>query len=78
MPYIAVKAFPMDEETKQKTAERILEVFRETWGAEPEWVTISMEDIAPDDWDEKIRRGEILPNLDKVLILDGAKRYEKK
>ena len=25
MPYISVKAFPMDEETKRKTAEQILE-----------------------------------------------------
>ena len=32
MPYISVKAFPMDEETKRKTAEQILEVFQKTWG----------------------------------------------
>ena len=75
MPYISVKAFPMDEETKRRTAEKILEVFQETWGAEPDWVSISMEDIDPESWDERIRKGEIEPNLDKMMILDGKKQY---
>ena len=30
MPFITVKAYPMDEETKRRTAEEILEVFRKT------------------------------------------------
>ncbi len=76
MPYISIKAYPKDEETKQKTAEAILDVLQKTWGAEREWVTISMEDVEPDDWDEKVVRGEILPKMDKVMILDGKKRYE--
>ena len=75
MPYISVKAFPSDEETKRKTAEQILEVFQKTWGAEPGWVTIAMEDIDPDEWDEKVRNEEILPNRDHILILDGKKQY---
>ena len=75
MPYISVKAFPMDEETKRRTAEKILEVFQETWGAEPDWVSISMEDIDPESWDDRIRKGEIEPNLDKMMILDGKKQY---
>ena len=77
MPYISVKAYPMDEETKRKTAEQILEVFQKTWGAEREWVSISMEDIDPDEWDERIRKGEILPNLEKMMILDGEKQYKQ-
>ena len=76
MPYISVKAFPMDEETKRKTAEQILEVFQKTWGAEPEWVSISMEDIDPEEWDDRVRNAEILPNRDKLMILDGVKQYK--
>lgn len=75
MPYISVKAFPKDEETKRRTAERILQVFQETWGAEPDWVTIAMEDVDPADWDERIVKGEILPGMDRVMILDGKKQY---
>ncbi len=75
MPFITVKAYPMDEETKRRTAEEILEVFRKTWGAEPDWVTVSMEDVDPDDWDEQVVKGEILPGMDKVMILNGKKLY---
>ncbi len=76
MPHISVKAFPMDEETRRKTAEQILEVFQKTWGAEPEWVSISVEDIDLEEWDEGVRNAEILPNRDKLMILDGVKQYK--
>ena len=75
MPYISIKAFPKDDETKQKTAEAVFEVIRKTMGAEPDWVTVSVEDIDPDDWEEKVVKAEILPKMDNVLILDGKKRY---
>ena len=78
MPFISVKAFPMDEAIKQKTAEAILEVFRTTWGAQPEWVTIAMEDVAPDEWDEKVVRAEILSDSERILIRDGQKQYKEK
>ena len=32
MPYIAIKAFPKDEKTKQETVDKINQVFLETWG----------------------------------------------
>ena len=32
MPYIAIKTFPKDEETKKKVVERINELFLELWG----------------------------------------------
>ncbi len=75
MPFICVKAYPNEEAVKQKTAEEILEVFCRTWGAEPEWVTIAMEDVAPEDWDEKVVRKEILPNPDRIMIRDGKKQF---
>ena len=75
MPYISIKAYPKDDETKRKTAEQILEVIQKTMGAEPDWVTISVEDIKPEDWEEKVVKAEILPKMDHVLILDGKKRY---
>ena len=76
MPYISVKAFPMDEETGRKTAEQILEVFQKTRGAERVWVWISVEEIDPEEWDERVRNAEILPNRDKLMILDGVKQYK--
>ena len=78
MPFISVKAYPMDEAVKRKTAEAILEVFRTVWGAQPEWVTVAMEDVAPEEWDEKVVRGEILPDPGRIMIRDGQKLYKEK
>ena len=75
MPYIAIKAFPKDEETKRKTVDKINQVFLETWGCPQEAITVSVEEIAPPEWDEKVRKPEILPNTDKMMILDGKKTY---
>ena len=39
MPYIAIKAYPKDEETKAKVAEKINQVFLEEWGCPPEAIS---------------------------------------
>ena len=76
MPYIRVKAFPKDEETKKIVVEGINKVFRNHWGCPPEAISISIEEVAPEDCDEQVREKEILPNEDKMMILDGEKKYK--
>lgn len=75
MPYIAIKAFPKDAETKKKVVEKINQVFLEEWGCPQEALTISLEEIAPDDWNEKVLKPEIEPKKDSMMILDGQKKY---
>ena len=75
MPYIAVKAFPKDEETKKKVVDQINEIFLNTWGCPQEAITISVEEVAPAEWEEKVKSPEIIPNMDKMMILDGEKKY---
>lgn len=75
MPYIAIKAYPKDPEIKKRVAERINQVFLEEWGCPPEAISISMEEVPPEKWDELIRRKEILPAADKMMILDGQKKF---
>ena len=77
MPYIKVKAFPKDEETKKIVADGINKVFVNHWGCPPEAICISIEEVAPEDWDAQVRDKEILPNKDKMMVLDGKKTYEK-
>ena len=36
---------------------------------------ISLEEVAPEDWDDQVERPEIRARLDTVWILDGEKRY---
>lgn len=76
MPYIAIKAKPKDEATKKELVRRINEVLLEVWGCPQGVVTISMEEIAPDDWQDTVVRREIEPNADKMMIRYGEKLFE--
>ncbi|MBQ3391759.1 MAG: tautomerase family protein [Clostridia bacterium] len=75
MPYIAIKTFPKDEETKKKVVERINELFLELWGCPQRAITISVEEFDPDEWAEKVQTPEIDPKLDKMMILKGEKKF---
>ena len=79
MPYIAIKGFPKDDETVRKVAERINAVLLDLWGCQQEHINISYEAVPPEEWDERIERGEIAQNRDKMLILGGkwASREKK-
>ena len=74
MPYIAIEAFPKDEETKRKIVDRIEGAFLETWGCPREAITISIEEVAPSDWDAKVRIPKIVPNMGAMAILDGERQ----
>lgn len=73
MPYVAIKTFPKDEKAKAEAAERISKVLQEVWDCEPDWISVSIENIEPDDWDEKVVKGAIQPNMENMLILDGER-----
>ena len=75
MPYIAVKMFPKDEEMKKKLADKLNEAVLEVVGCRPQAVSISMEEIAPEDWDAKVKQPEIFGQPDKMMIVQGEKKY---
>ena len=74
MPYIKIKCYPKDEETKKKVVDKINEAFLENWGCPPEAMSISIEEVEPSDWDKVIKK-EIEPSNDKMYIASGKKRY---
>ena len=43
-----------------------------------EHINISYEAVPPEEWDERIERGEIAQNRDKMLILGGKWTSRKK
>lgn len=71
MPYIAIKGYPKDEETVRKVAERLNDALLELWGCPQEAINISYEAVSPDVWDERMERGEIAENRDKMLLYAG-------
>ena len=46
MPYISIKAYPKDEETKRRVVEKINQVFLETWGCSQKAISISIEEVS--------------------------------
>lgn len=73
MPYIAIKGFPKDEETIRKVADRFNEALLELWGCPQEAINISYEAVPPEEWDERMERGEIVQNREKMLIYGGKR-----
>ena len=76
MPYIAIKAYPKDEQIKKKVVDEINDIFVKYWGCPPEAISISMEEFAPETWEEKVVKPEIETNIDKMMILSGEKKYK--
>lgn len=74
MPYIKIKCYPKDEETKKNVVSKINEIFLEYWGCPKEAISISLEEIEPENWGEVVEK-EIMPNKDKMMILSGKKEY---
>jgi len=72
MPYIAIKAYPKDAAIKKRVAERIRQVFLEEWGCPAEAISISMEEVAPDDWQKTVVEPEILPQKDRMIVFNGV------
>lgn len=76
MPYIAIKAFPKDEETKKRVVEQMNQIFLTEWGCPQEAISISLEEFAPADWVEKVVQPEMEPRKSKMMVLDGKKLYQ--
>ena len=74
MPYIVVKAYPKDTETKRVVAEEITRIFAEKWGCSREAVSLRYEEFSPADWEREVKQGEIDPNADKMTVLSGEIR----
>ena len=78
MPYIAIKAYPKDFETKKKVVDKINQIFIDEWGCPPQAISISIEEIKPEQWADTVVKPEIEPKKDKMLVLDGEKLYKQK
>jgi 4-oxalocrotonate tautomerase len=76
MPYIKIKAYPKDEQIKNRVAERINQVFLEEWGCPQEAISLSFEEVAPENWKTSVQIPEVENNADKMTILNGKKKYE--
>lgn len=75
MPYVAIKGKPKTPEIRKKLVERINQALLEIWGCPQEAISISLEEIDPDKWEETVVKTEIEPNAEKMYILKGEKKF---
>ncbi len=67
MPHIDVKLFPgRDEATKKAFADKIVELGMQELGAAKEHLSVSVEEIAPDKWNE-----EVADKVDESKVVAG-------
>lgn len=75
MPYIAIKAYKKDAATKQAVVDEINRILLEKWGCPQSAISISVEEFAPEEWEEQIHQGEMGRCKGEMLIKDGNKAY---
>jgi 4-oxalocrotonate tautomerase len=75
MPHVVVKLLPgRSEQQKAELAAAIVKDLTAIANATEESVSVAIEEVQVDDWDEKVYRPEILPNPDKLYKKPGYDR----
>jgi 4-oxalocrotonate tautomerase len=77
MPHVIVKLWPgKSEEQKTRLAERIIKDVMDVleYGEESVWV--SLEEVKPQDWAEKVCKSDILQNPENVYKKPGYNPLE--
>ncbi len=68
MPHIAVMMYPgRDDEKKMALAKKLQEAVQEVLGVDKRVISVSVEDVAKEDWDENF-----LKKVDKETIFVNA------
>ena len=77
MPYVAINAYPKDEKIKQELVKRINDVFLEVWGCSQKGLSISLEEVKPEDWTEQVVKPLMEPDREHMMILSGEKLFQE-
>ena len=77
MPYVAIKAYPKDEKTKQELVKRINDIFLEVWGCSQKGLSISLEEVKPEDWVDQVVNTHMATDKDHMMILSGEKLFSE-
>ena len=72
MPHVSVKLYPgRSEEVKRHLSEAIMKDLIEIAKCAPESVSISMEEVPPAEWGEKVYRPDILDKWETLYQKPG-------
>lgn len=60
MPHVSIKMYPgRTAEQKKALSDRIVRAMEETIGADSKSISVSFEEIAPEEWDEAVVKPDI-------------------
>lgn len=69
MPYINIKTWPgHSEEQKKKAAAVLQEDLARCFEIDPDWITVGIEEVAPERWDDEVVKPEIEAKPDIIYI----------
>ncbi len=72
MPHVIIKMYPgRSEEQKNNLTEAIKKSVIETTNADEEYISIDIQEIAPEKWAETVYKNEILSRMDKLAKKPG-------
>jgi len=72
MPHVVIKMYPgRSEQQKARLAEAITKNITEILACREEVVSIAMEEVKPEEWEEKVDKPEIQPNWDRLYKRPG-------
>lgn len=72
MPHIAVKMYPgRSEADKERIAQALTEALKASAGSSDDAISITIEDVAPQDWAEAVYRPEIEAKADCLYKKPG-------
>jgi ribosomal protein S18 acetylase RimI-like enzyme len=78
MPHIIVKLYPgRSEEKKRQLARRIVKDVLQIGGCEEKSISVAFEEVAPEDWAERVYRPDIINNRDKLMIKPGYNPFHE-
>ena len=67
MPHVVIKLWPgRTEEEKKAMTEAVVRAAEEHLHADPDWVSVGIEEVDPERWDEDVFRPEILGKQDTL------------
>ena len=72
MPHVIIKMYPgRTPGQKKELADRIVRAMEETIGAKPESISLSYEEVKPEDWHRQVVKPDIEGKKDRLFIAPG-------
>jgi 4-oxalocrotonate tautomerase len=77
MPHVIVKLYPgRSEEQKKQLARQIVKSVIEIAECKEKSVSIAIEEVAPDDWAEKVYKSDIINNKKNLVVTPGYNPFK--